>query len=193
MSSSLLLEAALRSVLLALAVWAGLRIFGVRNVLAQKAAWGLVLVSALGMPILLPYAAHWSVLPANVRVVIPDDPQTLLEELQARIKTAPQPKPLSEAVPAAQAASPTEGTSVDLAIDTADNGRAVQDTAIQDSAIQVENNARVSSSTSFDASASVPQGDSATLSADSSSQVGTASGTCCELMTGQSSRCFSKN
>ena len=51
MISSLLLEAALRSVLLALAVWAGLRIFSVRNVLAQKAAWGLVLVSALGMPI----------------------------------------------------------------------------------------------------------------------------------------------
>jgi beta-lactamase regulating signal transducer with metallopeptidase domain len=106
MISSLLLEAALRSVLLALAVWAGLRIFGVRNVLAQKAAWGLVLVSALAMPILLPYAAHWSVLPANVRVVIPDDPQTLLEELQARIKTSPQPRPLSEAVPTAQAAAP---------------------------------------------------------------------------------------
>src|SRR6185503_15786688 len=70
MISSLLLEAAFRSVLLALAVWAGLRIFGVRNVLAQKAAWGLVLVSALGMPILLPYAAHWSVLPANVRVAL---------------------------------------------------------------------------------------------------------------------------
>ena len=176
MSSSLLLEAALRSVLLALAVWAGLRIFGVRNVLAQKAAWGLVLVSALGMPILLPYAAHWSVLPANVRVVIPDDPQTLLEELQARIKTAPQPKPLSEAVPAAQAASPTEGTSVDLAIDTADNGRAVLDTAIQDTAIQVEKSPRVSSSTSFDASASMPQGDSVTSTAAASPQVGTAPG-----------------
>src|SRR6185503_9434201 len=177
MSSSLLLEAALRSVLLALAVWAGLRIFGVKNVLAQKAAWGLVLVSALGMPLLLPYAAaHWSVLPANVRVVIPDDPQTLLEELQARIKTAPQPKPLSEAVPAAQAASPTEGTSVDLAIDTADNGRAVQDTAIQDTAIQVEKSPRVSSSTSFDASASMPQGDSVTSTAAASPQVGTAPG-----------------
>src|SRR3954466_9463412 len=109
MISSLLLEAALRSVLLALAVWAGLRMFGVKNVLAQKAAWGLVLVSALGMPLLLPYAAHWSVLPANVRVVIPDDPQTLLEELQARIKTAPQPKPLAEAVsPATQAATSAE-------------------------------------------------------------------------------------
>src|SRR3569833_2706114 len=108
MSSSLLLEAALRSVLLALAVWAGLRIFGVRNVLAQKAAWGLVLVSALGMPILLPYAAHWSVLPANFRVFIPEDPQTLLEELQALIKNTPQPKPLSEVTPQAQAAPPTE-------------------------------------------------------------------------------------
>jgi len=112
MISSLLLEAALRSVLLALAVWAGLRIFGVRNVLAQKAAWGLVLVSALGMPILLPYAAHWSVLPANVRVVIPDDPQTLLEELQARIKTSPKPKPLSEVAPVSQDVS-TTGVSIE--------------------------------------------------------------------------------
>ncbi|MBS1802514.1 MAG: hypothetical protein JST28_04070 [Acidobacteria bacterium] len=108
MISSILLEAALRSVLLALAVWAGLRIFGVKNVLAQKAAWGLVLVSALGMPILLPYAAHWSVLPANVRVVIPDDPQTLLEELQARIKTSPQPKPLSEVASVSPDASAAE-------------------------------------------------------------------------------------
>ena len=114
MSSSLLLEAALRSVLLALAVWAGLRLFGVKNVLAQKAAWGLVLVSALGMPVLLPYAAHWSVLPANVRVVIPDDPQTLLEELQARIKTSPQPKPLSEVTPVAQAPSPGDESSTEM-------------------------------------------------------------------------------
>ena len=119
MISSLLLEAALRSILLALAVWTGLRVFGVKNVLAQKAAWGLVLVSALGMPILLPYAAHWSVLPASVRVVIPDDPQTLLEELQARIKTAPQPKPLSEAAPVATA--PAAATDESLIADTPEN------------------------------------------------------------------------
>ena len=38
-----LVEAALRSLLVAMAVWAGLQVFRVRNVLAQKAAWGLVL------------------------------------------------------------------------------------------------------------------------------------------------------
>lgn len=114
MISSLLLEAALRSVLLAGAVWAGLRIFGVKNVLAQKAAWGLVLVSALGMPLLLPLSAHWSVLPANVRVVIPGDPQTLLEELQARIKTSPEPRPLSEAVTATTEAGPSSASDRDV-------------------------------------------------------------------------------
>ncbi|WP_109488070.1 M56 family metallopeptidase [Occallatibacter savannae] len=118
MISSLLLEAALRSVLLALAVWAGLRLFGIKNVLAQKAAWGLVLVSALGMPMLLPYAAHWSVLPANVRVVIPEDPQTLLEELQARIKTSPQPKPASKVTPSTQTASSADESGVRVGSDS---------------------------------------------------------------------------
>jgi len=146
MSSSLLLEAALRSVLLALAVWVGLRLFGVKNVLAQKAAWGLVLVSALGMPMLLPYAAHWSVLPANVRVVIPDDPQTLLEELQARLKTSPQPKPLSETFPAPQAASSPSETSTDF----------VSDSESQ-TAAQAEANPRLPDTTSYDTSEPAPQ------------------------------------
>src|SRR3569833_4722321 len=145
MISSVLLEAALRSVLLALAVWAGLRLFGVKNVLAQKAAWGLVLVSALGMPLLLPYAAaHWSVLPANVRVVIPDDPQTLLEELQARIKTSPQPKPLSEAVPAADGGPPEADAELDM---KALPGNSSESRA----AAQIKANPRVQDSTSYDA------------------------------------------
>ena len=58
MISNLLLEAALRSAVLAVAVWIGLRAFSVRNVLAQKVAWGLVLVSALIMPLVLPITAH---------------------------------------------------------------------------------------------------------------------------------------
>jgi beta-lactamase regulating signal transducer with metallopeptidase domain len=154
MISSLLLEAALRSVLLALAVWIGLRIFGVKNVLAQKAAWGLVLVSALGMPILLPYAAHWSVLPANVRVVIPDDPQTLLEELQARLKTSPQPKPLSEAVPTAQAAAPVHGTDAELSNNDSENLAAAQ----------VEANPPVKNSAAYEASEPAPANDLVTVS-----------------------------
>lgn len=143
MISSLLLEAALRSVLLALAVWAGLRIFGVKNVLAQKAAWGLVLVSALGMPLLLPYAAHWSVLPANVRVVIPDDPQTLLEELQARIKTSPQPKPLSDLAPVTQSATPAE-------IGDPDRNALTADGAESGAAAPVKSNPRIQVSTTYD-------------------------------------------
>ena len=89
--ASLLMESAVRSFMLALAVWVGLRIFRVRSVLAQKAAWGVVLAAALTMPIVLPMVAHWSVLPANVRVVIPADPQNLLEELQARIQANASP------------------------------------------------------------------------------------------------------
>ena len=102
MISSILVEAALRSAVLALAVWIGLRIFAVRNVLAQKCAWGLVLAGALLMPMVLPMASHWNVLPANVRVVLPADPQTLLEELQARIqaKTSPEQPAAADAAAA---------------------------------------------------------------------------------------------
>jgi beta-lactamase regulating signal transducer with metallopeptidase domain len=82
----ILIEAALRSLLVGLAVAVGLRMFRVRNVLAKKAAWGLVLVSALAMPLLLPVTAQWNLLPAQVNVVLPAHPMTLLEELQARIQ-----------------------------------------------------------------------------------------------------------
>ena len=160
MISSLLLEAALRSVLLALAVWAGLRVFGVKNVLAQKAAWGLVLVSALAMPLLLPFSAHWSVLPANVRVVIPADPQTLLEELQARIKTSPQPKPpeiktVSETAPALEAAPTSEGTAESLPTETSEDRPAA--TVQPDSHATETPNFNISSR-------SLPQRDAVTLS-----------------------------
>jgi beta-lactamase regulating signal transducer with metallopeptidase domain len=62
-----IVEAALRSMLLALAVWAALRVFRVRNVLAQKACWGLVLAASLLMPLLV----RWSmqVLPDAAFVV----------------------------------------------------------------------------------------------------------------------------
>ena len=112
MMFSFLLEAALRSFLLALAVWIGLRVFRVRNVLAQKAAWGVVLAAALLTPIVLPMASHWNVLPANVRVVIPADPETLLEELQARIQATPAS---SDAKPAVVANPAGEGALSDQA------------------------------------------------------------------------------
>jgi beta-lactamase regulating signal transducer with metallopeptidase domain len=62
-------EAALRSLLLACAVWAGLRVFRVRNVVAQKIAWGLVLAAAALMPVLAPWLAR--VLPSNAAFILP--------------------------------------------------------------------------------------------------------------------------
>jgi len=62
-----LIEAAVRALVVALAVWAGLRILRVGNVLAQKAAWGLVLAAALLMPLLM----HWQWLPVNTTVKLP--------------------------------------------------------------------------------------------------------------------------
>lgn len=77
-----ILEAALRSLVAAAAVGAGLHVLRVRNVLAQKAVWGLVLVGAMAMPVLLPAVARWPV----AQLVVHAAPMTLLEELQARIR-----------------------------------------------------------------------------------------------------------
>jgi beta-lactamase regulating signal transducer with metallopeptidase domain len=112
---SVFIEAALRSLLVALVVAVGLRILRVRNVLAQKAAWGLVLVSALAMPLLLPITAEWHLLPAEVNIVLPAHPMTLLEELQALIQArsgsgntvAPETAPSSPSDPPRILESPT--------------------------------------------------------------------------------------
>jgi beta-lactamase regulating signal transducer with metallopeptidase domain len=62
-------EAAIRSLLLAVAVWAGLHVFRVRNVVAQKWAWAAVLAGAFLMPLLLPLAARWQYFPAATLAV----------------------------------------------------------------------------------------------------------------------------
>ncbi|MGA7108225.1 MAG: DUF4097 family beta strand repeat-containing protein [Terracidiphilus sp.] len=82
---SILIEAALRSLLVGLVVAIGLRVFRVRNVPAQKAAWGLVLLAAFAMPLLRPITARWHILPAGSNILMPAHPMTLLEELQAKI------------------------------------------------------------------------------------------------------------
>ena len=87
-----LVEAALRSVLVAIAVWAGLRVFRVSNVLAQKAAWGLVLAAAIFMPMLLPVVARLSILPSQATLVLPPDPETLLGKLREQMRPGPAPQ-----------------------------------------------------------------------------------------------------
>jgi hypothetical protein len=85
-----MIEAALRSLAVALAVGAGLHLLRVRNVLAQKIAWGLVLAASLFMPLMmranwLPAAAQfhltapkWLLRPASE----PAAPATRLRELR---------------------------------------------------------------------------------------------------------------
>lgn len=62
-----LIEAALRAMLVALTVWAGLRLFRVSNVPAQKTAWGLVLICAVAMPLVM----RWEILPASLTMRLP--------------------------------------------------------------------------------------------------------------------------
>jgi beta-lactamase regulating signal transducer with metallopeptidase domain len=72
----LLLEAALRALLAAFTVWAGLRLLRISNVLVQKAAWCLVLVAALAMP--LTPRLQW--LPSYAAVRLPALPWSLLPD-----------------------------------------------------------------------------------------------------------------
>ena len=68
---SSLVEAAIRSIGVALIVGIGLRIFRVRNVLAQKAAWSLVLAAALVMPIAQSLPKSWRGLPLSMTLHLP--------------------------------------------------------------------------------------------------------------------------
>jgi beta-lactamase regulating signal transducer with metallopeptidase domain len=63
----LILEAALRALLAAVAVWIGLRLLRVANVLVLKAAWALVLVAAFALPL----APNWLSLPAWAALKLP--------------------------------------------------------------------------------------------------------------------------
>jgi beta-lactamase regulating signal transducer with metallopeptidase domain len=99
----ILLEAAARALVAALVLWAGLRLLRVRNVPAQKTAWGLVLAVALAMPLLMRMPLPgW----AQVRV-----PALALPALHGATPAATQSvspqsvAPQSDALPSAPAAS----------------------------------------------------------------------------------------
>jgi hypothetical protein len=61
-----IVEAALRSLLMALAVWTSIRLLRVQAVLAQKAAWVLVLLAAGAMPLVM--HAPWLALNRAIRI-----------------------------------------------------------------------------------------------------------------------------
>jgi beta-lactamase regulating signal transducer with metallopeptidase domain len=82
-----ILEAAIRSLLMALAVWGAIRLLRVQTVLAQKIAWVLVLASAAAMPFVMrvPFLAldHAPVLP--------------LRSISERLGAVPTPAPANSA------------------------------------------------------------------------------------------------
>ncbi len=79
----LLIEAALRAMLVALVVWAGLRLLRVGNVMAQKAVWALVLAAAVAMPLLM----RWQGIPAFALLRVP------LPGLRPEVQTTPPADP----------------------------------------------------------------------------------------------------
>ena len=79
-----LVEIALRALLVAAAVWAGLRLLRVRDVLAQKTAWVLVLAAAFLLPLLLPLALRWQILPAGFTLSLPAHPWRAALQAPAR-------------------------------------------------------------------------------------------------------------
>jgi beta-lactamase regulating signal transducer with metallopeptidase domain len=62
-----MLESALRSLMMAAVVWAGIKVLRVSNVVVQKTAWTLVLIAALAMPGLM----HWNLLQPKAAVIVP--------------------------------------------------------------------------------------------------------------------------
>ncbi|HZD48958.1 MAG TPA: M56 family metallopeptidase [Silvibacterium sp.] len=59
--TTLILESSVRTLVLAAAAWAALRLLRVTNVIAQKIAWTLVLAASIAMPFLI--RQHWIKLP----------------------------------------------------------------------------------------------------------------------------------
>jgi beta-lactamase regulating signal transducer with metallopeptidase domain len=85
----LMLEAALRGLLAAAAVWAGLRLLRLANVLVLKAAWALVLVASVALPL----APRWQHVPASAALQLPaifSVPQQSASNASASQESRPQ-------------------------------------------------------------------------------------------------------
>ncbi len=67
MMTAWIVESALRSLMMAAVVWAGIKLLRVRNVAVQKMAWGLVLMAAVAMPVLV----RWYLPQSRAAVVVP--------------------------------------------------------------------------------------------------------------------------
>jgi beta-lactamase regulating signal transducer with metallopeptidase domain len=96
---SVLIDAAMRSLVVGLMVAAGMWAFRIRNVVTRKTALSLVLFGALAMPLLMQVTDGFKVLPAGASIVMPLHPMTLLEELQAKLKAKSESGSVTQHIP----------------------------------------------------------------------------------------------
>ncbi|MGB6302886.1 MAG: DUF4097 family beta strand repeat-containing protein [Acidobacteriaceae bacterium] len=124
------IEAVLRSLILALIVWAALRIFRVQNVVSQRYAWIGVLVGSLLMPFALPFTARWQVLPL---ATIPAPTSLGLHSVLAPTTSRPASGADSFAVSLTAAPQNDQGDALQTATPTAERNR---DHAISSESVQ---------------------------------------------------------
>ena len=125
------IEAVLRSLILALIVWAALRIFRVQNVVSQRYAWIGVLVGSLLMPFALPFTARWQVLPL---ATIPAPTSLGLHSVLAPTTSRPASGADSFAVSMTAAPQNDHGDAPQTATPTAERNR---DHAISSQSVQL--------------------------------------------------------
>ena len=102
-----LIGVTLRSLFDGVVAVAGLWAFQIHNVLVPKVAWGLTLVSRLAMPLLMAITKRVQLLPARTPgALLPGDPMTLLEELQARLDAKSRSGDISKPVASSPLAGP---------------------------------------------------------------------------------------
>lgn len=114
-----LVESAFRSILLACLVAGGLKLLRVRNVVAQKAAWILVLGSAFAMPLLAPLALRMPIPAANAfhiswKRAVTSMPATSPAPSTAPVSTHAQVVKADRSQPAADASLPYAGLAPDV-------------------------------------------------------------------------------
>ena len=125
------IEAVLRSLILALIVWAALRIFRVQNVVSQRYAWIGVLVGSLLMPFALPFTARWHVVPP---ATIPTPTSLGLHSVLAPTTSRPASGADSFAVSMTAAPQNDHGDAPQTATPTAERNR---DHAISSQSVQL--------------------------------------------------------
>lgn len=79
--TTLVVESVIRSLLMAIMIWTGLKTLRVHHILAQKIAWSLMLLAAFAMPPLM----RWQVLHPHMALVVPVRQSRAVDAIQKRV------------------------------------------------------------------------------------------------------------